>query len=185
MESFNQTLFLALNNLAGKNHYTNLFIIFCAQYLAYIIIASTLAYIYFHTDWRKGMREVLVIFFSAVLSYIIASTIKHFYLHDRPFMFFSDLVPLISPDSPHGSFPSGHATFFSALGFAFLYYEKRVGALYLLGALIIGLARIIAGVHWPLDILAGYLLGGIIVFGVHFTITKLKLHDRLGLTVPA
>ena len=37
-------------------------------------------------------------------------------------------------------------------------------------ALLIGLARIIAGVHFPIDILGGFVLGGIVSFLVAFLV---------------
>lgn len=179
MEIYNQGVFLFLNNLSHSVLLFDWFVIFCAQYLPYLIIVSAFLYIFFHRSWQRGSGEVLVIFTCALLAYVIASTIKHVYLYDRPFIFFTDIVPLISSDSPHGSFPSGHATFFMALAIAFMYYHPKLGKLYLLGALLIGLSRIIAGVHWPLDIVAGYLLGGAVAFSVHGVINKFGLYDHL------
>ena len=70
--------------------------------------------------------------------------------------------------------PSGHATFFFALAFAifyFLKYDKRNAAakrkwnwLFMGGAVIMGVARVFAGVHWPSDILAGAVIGFLSVF---------------------
>ena len=71
------------------------------------------------------------------------------------------VAKLISPDDPF-SFPSGHATFFSALATALYFYHKRLGLWFGLGAVIIGLARIISGIHYPADILTGFGLGMLI-----------------------
>jgi len=49
-----------------------------------------------------------------------------------------------------------------ALGTALFAYHKKLGAIYILGALAIGVARVVAGVHWPGDILAGWFLGAVI-----------------------
>jgi undecaprenyl-diphosphatase len=68
----------------------------------------------------------------------------------------------VTPLFIHGgynSFPSGHATFFASLALAMFFYHKKRGWYFLLSALIIGLARIISGVHYPIDIVAGYIIG--------------------------
>jgi len=67
------------------------------------------------------------------------------------------------------SFPSGHATN-SMLGFGVLALlllpegYRRVGsAVAVLLAILIGLTRPYLGVHWPSDVLAGWLLGGAVL----------------------
>ncbi len=57
---------------------------------------------------------------------------------------------------------------FAALASALYFYHKKIALWYAIGALLIGLSRITVGIHWPLDILAGYILGGIIGGGVYF-----------------
>ena len=49
-----------------------------------------------------------------------------------------------------------------ALGAALFAYHRIGGVFYVVAALAIGVARIISGIHWPLDVLAGWLLGGLI-----------------------
>jgi undecaprenyl-diphosphatase len=96
----------------------------------------------------------------------VARLIKYFFPHPRPSVL-PDTHVLLFPDD-NQAFPSGHATFFSALAAALYYYHKQIAFWYAVGALLIGLSRIIGGVHWPVDILAGYLLGGIIGAGVYY-----------------
>jgi undecaprenyl-diphosphatase len=62
------------------------------------------------------------------------------------------------------SFPSGHAMFFGALAMSLFFVHKRMGYLYFVVALIVGLARIAAGVHFPVDIFVSYILGIIIAY---------------------
>jgi undecaprenyl-diphosphatase len=65
------------------------------------------------------------------------------------------------------SFPSGHAAFFFALATAVTLFNKKVhpersrrtGIWLFVGAFLISLARIYAGVHYPSDILAGAAVG--------------------------
>ena len=75
-------------------------------------------------------------------------------------------------DDPLGAFPSSHATVFAALGMAIYLRDKKAGRWFLAGAVVIGLARIVAGVHYPLDILAGFLLGGLVAVIAHHALLK-------------
>ena len=68
-------------------------------------------------------------------------------------------VHLIGPLDGANSFPSGHAAFFFAIAFIAYYFDKKLGYIFLGGALLMGLARVVAGIHFPLDIIAGALLG--------------------------
>ena len=66
------------------------------------------------------------------------------------------------------SFPSGHASFFMALACAIFISHKKAGYLFMFFALLIGIARIIAGVHFPVDILGGFILGYAISRVIYF-----------------
>lgn len=66
------------------------------------------------------------------------------------------------------AFPSGHSTAFMALATSIFLSHKRVGYLFIVFAVLIGLARIVAGVHFPLDILGGFILGAGVAYIVKF-----------------
>lgn len=71
-------------------------------------------------------------------------------------------ITVIGPRSTHHSFPSGH----TGLAFAFaLVWVAQLGwrrALPILGlAVLAGLSRIAVGAHWPIDVMAGALVGSL------------------------
>ncbi|KKP87211.1 MAG: hypothetical protein UR90_C0011G0011, partial [Parcubacteria group bacterium GW2011_GWC1_35_8] len=96
-------------------------------------------------------------------TFIIATVLKDLIKIDRSFVQFDKVIPLFSPNQEY-SFPSNHAATFSALGLSIYFYKKNIGILLLIFALLIGLARIIAGVHFPVDILGGFILGILVSF---------------------
>ena len=57
------------------------------------------------------------------------------------------------------SFPSGHAANNMAVAMVLIYFYHRRGWLYLPIALLIAYSRIYTGSHWPLDVLAGVIIG--------------------------
>ena len=88
---------------------------------------------------------------------IITELIRFIFLRQRPFEVLG-IQPLIN--HPVGSsLPSGHAAFYFALGLAVFYMNKKWGWRFLAAVLIIGLARIFVGVHWPMDIIVGAAVG--------------------------
>jgi len=85
--------------------------------------------------------------------------IKQAFKRDRPCDRFIDIEPIITP-SDKFSFPSGHAA--AAFVFASIlsyYYPVIIPVAYTI-AMLIGLSRVLLGVHYPSDIVAGALLGG-------------------------
>lgn len=57
------------------------------------------------------------------------------------------------------SFPSDHASATFAIAFAILALSRRAGVAYLAAALVIALGRVVVGVHYPTDVLAGAAVG--------------------------
>ena len=107
---------------------------------------------------KFGVTALIISFFPWILAYFFK-----FLIHlPRPFDAFSEVHSLI-PESGY-SFPSGHATFFMALAMSIFFLHKKAGYVFMIFALVIGLARIIAGVHFPADILGGFILGALVAY---------------------
>lgn len=172
--AFNIFLFQSLNGFAADHEILSRLVVFFANDLGFLLIGGLLVYLFTHKDRKKGVRDVVVVITAALIAWGLAHLIKYLYPHARPTMFPGTNALLPDNDS---SFPSGHATFFSALATALYFYHKKLGLLYALGALFIGVARVMAGIHWPIDILAGYVLGGIIGFTIYHT------YQRFGLKI--
>jgi|TARA_Y100000310_G_scaffold313175_1_gene361200 undecaprenyl-diphosphatase len=157
----NQIIFRFLNDFALRNEFLDAVIVFFMEHFGLLLIAGLVVFIIFHKSSKIGFKYAVVIFTAALAAWFIAKAIKFFYFSPRPFEIL-DNVNLLFEHGEGDSFPSGHATFFSALAVSLYFYHKRIAIIYIAGALFIGLSRIIAGIHWPTDILAGYALGGLI-----------------------
>lgn len=165
----NETMFFYLYSLAHQSVFLDWLIIFCANVLGNITIVVVAIFLIFHKDGKfnykipfhqlkNKIKEISLVFSVSFLSWIIANILKHYIFSPRPFMFFEKVHPLFV----HGgldSFPSGHAMFFSALATSVFFIHKRVGFLLFVVALIVSLARVASGIHFPLDIFAGWILG--------------------------
>lgn len=74
---------------------------------------------------------------------------------------------IIGPAFKSNSFPSGHtATVFAFAGVLSLLLRRPLLTTLLIGAAsLVGISRIVVGVHWPLDVLAGAMTGWLCAVG--------------------
>jgi undecaprenyl-diphosphatase len=140
-------------------------IIFCATYVIILPVAVFLYYFLRESRYRKieNIVHALVI---CIVSYAIAKLLGHFYYDPRPFVV-DGSIPLI-PHAPDNGFPSDHTLLASALAAIVMCYRARAGYLLWLVALVIGAARVYAGVHHPIDILGSILIVLAVATAVHY-----------------
>jgi len=70
---------------------------------------------------------------------------------------------------PTYSFPSDHSTFIFTLAFCYLFSEnKKIGWILMVFGIIISISRVMVGVHFAGDVLAGFLLGLIVALSFQF-----------------
>lgn len=148
--------------------------VFFARWFPYILIILAALYALLYRRGEGVAPLFIRIFLPAVIAWFLVDAIKFFSPFPRPFMELG-LIPLVSVSDPLGSFPSGHATAFAALGMTIWFRDKKIGSLFLAAAALVGLARVAAGVHHPLDILAGLLFGAAIAFFFHGFFRKPKI----------
>lgn len=156
--TFDIIVFQFINSLAGKSKILDWLGVFLADYLGYFLILLAVLLVLTRKEWKQRFYFFFLAALSVILSRgIITETIRFFYSRLRPFSVL-EIQPLIQHDLG-GSFPSGHMMFYFALAFAVFLVHKRWGRRFLVAALLIGLARIFVGVHWPLDIIGGAIIG--------------------------
>src|SRR3989344_5925549 len=157
MTSINHSVFEFIHQFAGQNFILDDIGIFIAKYLAYGMTAAFLVLAYYESDWRKR----LYVFSEGAIAIMLARGLftphlRFFYHHLRPFVVYG-FTPLVAEDG--FSFPSGHAAWFFALALTVWYVNRRWGVWFFALSALMGIARIYAGVHWPLDIFGGVLVG--------------------------
>lgn len=87
---------------------------------------------------------------------------------------------IIGPAHERNSFPSGHsATIFTLTGIFLFFIKSRIKYIGLFAALIIGLSRIMVGVHWPLDVCMGAVIGCFSAIGGYHFIAKINRISHL------
>ena len=158
-------LFQKINQFAGQWKWSDWFGIFSAQYLIWLMLAGVIFYFLFFikSEWCKKIKCFLKLILASGLVYVINWLIGLIYFRPRPFVSHPDIFQLIQKSPLDKSFPSDHTALAFVLAFSVFCYNKKRGTIFLIIAALIGLARVFAGVHYPLDVLAGALVGWLAV----------------------
>ena len=111
---------------------------------------------------RTGGRLSLYFFLTIGATSALVHLFKLIVGRARPELFTEYGAYSLTPfayDDLYSSFPSGHSAAVGAFFGAFSMLAPRLRPLFLLGALTIGVSRVIVGAHYPSDVAAGLLLG--------------------------
>ena len=106
--------------------------------------------------WKVAMLSGLV---SAGLGLAVGQVVSHVWVRERPFDAHPLQTVLLVPGSSEPSFPSDHAIAAFAIAFSVLLIGRRLGLVFVLAAVTIGMSRIFVGVHYPGDVAAGAFIG--------------------------
>lgn len=77
-----------------------------------------------------------------------------------------DIKPLLDRDSPGQSMPSRHVFSATIISMTCLHASLSIGVILLVLSALLGLVRVSGGVHYPKDVVVGYICG--LVWGVIF-----------------
>ncbi len=144
-----------------------LFVEFIASFLIYLMFAGL--FVLWFIDGKIKKEQVLHALFASFTAWLITAIIKLIFPTERPFRV-DGLPPLTLTIPSDASFPSGHSAEAFALAVTIWLHDKKVGWLFLVSAFTVGIGRVLANVHYPIDILGGALIGtlvAVIVEKVH------------------
>ena len=146
-----------------------------------LICIVVLGFLYWCYDKRFG-RFVGI---NALAGLVLNSMIKNVFIRRRPYFDTAEIKCLKPVDknadiynitAQEFSFPSGHSTN-SITVYGSLAKYKKTKALTVIGTvlpLLIGVSRFCLGVHYPTDVLAGWLLGLIVIFAMPWLQSKIR-----------
>ena len=139
--------------------------------IVFLVVAAALAVL-----WRRPWLLVLVLA-SDLVAELLSYGMRDWIGRRRPPLVYAEPKPLVHV--PHsGSFPSGHATMGFACAVVLAWYVPRLAfpAFVLAGA--IAWSRVYVGVHWPLDVLGGAVLGILLATALLMLVRVLRRSPR-------
>lgn len=98
---------------------------------------------------------------AALVALGIAQVIGALVDRPRPYASLAGVHVLINR-SADVSFPSDHATTAGAVAVGLWFVDRRFGVIAGVAAVLMAIARVYVGVHYPLDVVAGLALGGMV-----------------------
>ena len=165
MPALDQSIFEAIFRFSHRSFFLDAVIVFLAQYLSYLLVLGACVLVFSEKNFRRRAFFACEILLALILSRgLITELVRFFYPHPRPFEVLA-IQPLFTESS--NSFPSGHAAFFFALALAIFFFNRAWGTVYLALAAVNSFARILSGVHWPFDVVAGIVVGLASAYAVH------------------
>jgi undecaprenyl-diphosphatase len=165
--TWDENIFYIINSFAGKSDIADKIFVFMGEYIIFIMMGIFVLFFAkkIWEDKKMEIKEVLLYFSTPVLAWVITHIIKWFFPADRPYVMENTIQ--LSQEFDPGSFPSGHTTLAFAMMLNIYIYNKKWGIVFIVLALGVSSGRVLVGLHFPLDILAGALIGIIVPIVFH------------------
>jgi undecaprenyl-diphosphatase len=151
---------------------TDTLITFLASFLIWLMFAG-LGYLWI-INGKIKKEQALHALLTALIAWGLAQMIKGLFPTVRPFET-NGKMPLTVTVPTDAAFPSGHASAAFGLAVSVWLHDKKIGKVFLVSAILVGLGRVMGNVHSLLDISGGCVLGAVTAV----TIKKLRLHKLL------
>ena len=154
-------IFKALNGLAARNDIFEdllwVFSVYSELIFGVFLAAAFLA----RGRWRSMKARHGVV--AAALASLVALEAAHVIagLWDRARPYETHPAHVFVSISADPSFPSDHATVAFAIAVSILLRNRRLGLLTVAMATVVAVSRVVVGVHYPSDVLAGAALGSL------------------------
>ncbi len=131
------------------------------------MIAAVLAIV-----WKRYDVFLLTLLAVAIAD-LAAAELKGVFDVERPSSRYAEPRPLVHAPLD-GSFPSGHAATSFAAATVLTFARPRWAPAFFLLALAIGFSRIYVGVHYPLDVVGGAVLGILVATALRWLVAALR-----------
>lgn len=161
--TWNITLFDAINGLAAHTVALNPVIAAFALWGGPVLLVLILGVAW----WRHRDRYVTAVLtgIAAFAALGVNQLVAALWFEPRPFVALHGVTVLLAHPADD-SFPSDHAVIAGALALGTLLLARRWGIVAVVVALLLAFARVYAGMHYPLDVLAGLAIGAVVALVV-------------------
>ena len=132
--------------------------VFCARWM--IFLFAPLAAATSFDRRRHTLRHAAIeAAWAGLLAITVATIMSAIIGRARPFQLSSDVLLFIPSPASLFAFPSAHTSVVFAIASALMYGDKRLGIVALMMASLVAMGRVVVGVHYPSDVVAGIVVG--------------------------
>ena len=170
MQDFNRKIFDKINSWQGKNRWLDAFARAGAEWVIVAMCGwyAAASFLTCWPDWESAFTPIIILGVVWLITWCADIGIGYFVHEPRPQVSEPAVHQLFKPLMSWKSFPSDHAMtafliFFCALVFGF----DGAWALLVL-ALWAAFGRIFSGVHYPIDIIGGICVAGVVAVWLNF-----------------
>ena len=156
------------DHIAGKIENRPIFLSLLRTFNRFMVVVMPIVYLTLLTTiyFREGFgKQVLMYVFIPASGFVILSFLRKKINAPRPYEEW-DIKPLLDRDSPGQSMPSRHVFSATIISMACLHASLTMGMICLILSAFLGLVRVLGGVHYPKDVVVGYMCA--LVWGVLF-----------------
>ena len=155
-------------HMAGKIKNNPLFLRLLRVFNRFMTVVMPIVYLTLLTTiyFREGFgKQVGIYLFVPASGFVTLSLLRKKINASRPYEEWA-IKPLLDRDSPGQSMPSRHVFSATIISMACLHASLSAGVILLVLSALLGLVRVSGGVHYPKDVVFGYICG--LVWGVLF-----------------
>ena len=155
--TWNVAAFSAINGLAAHTAWLNPVMAAFALWGGPVLLVLILGAAW----WRHRERSAAAVLtgLAAVAGLGVNQVVAAFWFEPRPFVTLPGVTMLLA-HSTDSSFPSDHAVIAGALAVGTLLFARKWGIAAVVIAVLLAFSRVYAGMHYPLDVIAGLVIGG-------------------------
>lgn len=149
----NHSIFYILYNLSSIPIISKI-ALFLSYPFTYFVIFLLIIWAVFIS--QRKMYNFSLLFLSGLTSWLVSNILKNIIRMNRPFVDLN-IIPVYKEIG--FSFPSQHMAVFIAIATSMFFINRKAGYVFLIIAFLIGISRVIIGVHYPVDLLGGLVVG--------------------------
>jgi undecaprenyl-diphosphatase len=143
-------------NPAVLSTQSNLLATFLASILIWLLFAGL--FFLWLVDGKVKKEQALHALLATLIAWSLSQMIKGLFPSLRPF-YTNGHPPLTVTIPSDSTFPSGHTSAAFALAASIWLHDKKAGFLFIVGAVLVGVGRVLGNVHYYIDIFVGVFIG--------------------------